>query len=352
MPAYRLKRPVINGQPTQVWYVVWAEGRRSHRVSTKTTDKVAAEKFLRQFEAIEAAPPEKFTVGDLCDAYQKEREADPKVKYPKAIANSLTHIRRHFGPLPPSMISRATVRSYIAQRRKLVMDATIDKELRFLRQALKFGVREGWTDKEPHVETPGGSPARQRFLTRDEFARLWFQSSPLHLRVFLGLAIDTLARGKHILALTWDQVDFDRKIIWYKPADVSSKKKTQAAPISDRLLPLLERAFEAREAYDAKGKERPLNTVHVIEWNGRRLRSIRKAFEGAVERAGLENCHKHDIRRTGASWAIQDGASFDAVAALLGDTVEMTQKTYAVFSPTYLRDVVDSIASGQGGLRA
>lgn len=351
MPDYRLQRPRINGRDTLVWYVVWSEGRRSHRVSTKTTDKVAAQGFLAQFTALQGAPPESFTVADLCDAYLRERQ-EVGVKYPKAIANSLNHVKAHFGPLPPSMVSRATVRTYITQRRKTVMDATIDKELRFLRQALKFGVREGWMDKEPKVETPGGSPPRQRFLSREEFARIYFQSSPLHLRVFFGLAIDTLARGKHILALTWDRVDFDRRIIWYAPHDVRSKKRTQAAPISDRLLPLLERAFEAREAYDDKGKLRPLNTVTVIEWNGRPVRSVRKAFEAAVERAGVEDCHKHDLRRSGASWAIQDGQSFDAVAALLGDTVEMTRRTYAVFSPDYLREVVASIATGQGGRRA
>lgn len=46
------------------------------------------------------------------------------------------------------------------------MDSTIDKELRFLRQAFKHGVREGWMEKEPRVEVPGPSAPRQRFMTR------------------------------------------------------------------------------------------------------------------------------------------------------------------------------------------
>lgn len=336
---YSLKRPIINGEPTSIWYVCWTEGRRSRRVSTKTADKVRARAFMVQFEAIQDAPPEIFTVGDLCDAYLKDRQADPTVKYPAAIKNSLGHVKAAIGALPPSMISRATIRGYTAARRKLVMDSTIDKELRFLRQALKYGVREKWMkgEDEPKIEVPGPSSPRQRFLTRSEVARIYFQSSPLHLRVFLGLAIDTLARGKHILALTWDRVDFDRRIIWYQPHDPRSKKKTQAAPMSPRLETLLRKAQEAAL------------TPWVVEWRKGRVKSVRKAYGRAVAHAGISDAHKHDLRRTGASWAIQDGQSFDAVATLLGDTVEMTKKTYAVFSPQYLRDVVASIAGGSGG---
>ncbi len=329
----RLERPNINGKPSRVWYVVWTEGRRSHRLSTRTDDRLTAEKFLRRYEALQSAPPEEFTIADLCDAYEKERA--PEVAYPKAITNALNHVRREVGMLPPSMWSRATNRAYVSRRRAQgVMDATIDKELRFLRQAFKFGVREGWTPDEPKVDTPGGSPPRQRFMTREEFAAIYFHASPLHLRVFLALAIDTLARGKHILSLTWDRVDFDRGIIWYKPHNPRSKKRVQSVPMSDRLRALLLTAQKAATC------------DHVVEWNGKPLLSIRKAYEAAVRKAGVDDAHKHDLRRSGASWAIQDGQSFDHVAALLGDTVDMTKKTYAVFSPTHLRGVVQSISGG------
>lgn len=334
---YELKRPVINGRQSAVWYVCWTEGRRSCRISTKETDKVKATGFLQQYAAISSAPPEKFTVTDLADAYLAERESNPKVKYPKAIANSLRHIKAEMGGLPPSMISRATIRSYTAKRRKIVMDSTITKELCFLRQALKFGVREGWMKDEPKIETPGGSPPRQRFLSRDEFSRIYFHASPLHLRVFLALAIDTLARGKHVLALTWDRVDFERRIIWYKSHEAGSRKKTQPAPMTGRLHRTLRLAGAAALS------------PNVVEWDGKAVKSVRKAYERAVRLAAISDAHKHDLRRSGASWAIQDGMSFDAVAALLGDTVEMTKQTYAVFSPTYLQGVVDSIEGGAGG---
>jgi hypothetical protein len=182
VPDYRLDRPTINGRPTLVWYIVWTEGRRSRRFSTKTTDKVEAKSVLARFVAQENAPPEKFTVADMADAYLKTKESDPTIAYPAAIRNSLKHIKEAMGALPPSMVSRATIRGYVANRRKLVKDSTIDKELRFLRQVFKFGVAEGWMAVEPKVETPGPGEARERFLSRAEFAALYFHASPLHLR--------------------------------------------------------------------------------------------------------------------------------------------------------------------------
>lgn len=340
MPDYRLARPRINGSATLVWYIVWAEGRRSRRFSTKTTDKVEAKRVLARFVAAEAAPPESFTCADLSKAYLAERR-EAGVKYPKALENCLRHTDAHFGPLPPSMVSRATVRMYVSNRRGAgVKDSTITKELCIFRQALKFGVKEKWMDEEPKVETPGGGHARQRFLSRVEFATIFFAASPLHLRVFLGLAIDTLARGKAVLALTWDRVDFDRRIIWYAQHDPGSKKRAVQVPMSDRLATLL-----------ATAKECALSD-HVIEWNGRPVKSIRKAYERACRLAGVPDAHRHDLRRSGASWAVQGGMSFDAVAALLGDSVEITKRHYAMFSPGYLREVVESIESGTGGRRA
>ena len=335
MPDYRLERPVINGRPSLVWYICWSEARRSRRFSTKTDDKVIARQVLARFAAAESAPPEKFTVGDLCDAYLKGREENPKVLYPKAIKNSLRHVKAHFGDLPPSMLSRATVRTYITQRRRTVKDATISKELRFLRQALKYGVNEQWMTVEPKVEVPGESVPRDRFLTRAEFASLYFWSSPLHLRTFLALSISTGARGKHILALTWDRVDFQAGFVRYRPGH--QNKRTAPIPMNAGLRGVLERAYEARGV-----------SGRVVEWEDKPIKSVRRAYERACRLAGLSDAHRHDLRRTAASWAVQDGNPIEEVARMLGDSIETTVKHYAQFAPDYLRGVVNSI----GGKRA
>jgi integrase len=333
MPDYRLDRPIINGKQSARWYIVWTERGRSHRLATKTDDKVVARRFLAQFAALEEAPPVRFVVRDLTAAYLKDREDDPSVAYPKAIKNSLSHIDGFFGDLIPDMISPATVTLYIRNRRVAgVMDSTISKELRFLRQALKFGVRHKWMEREPQISVPGEGDARDRYLTREEFARLWFWSSPLHLRVFLGLAISTGARGKHILALTWDRIDFDAGMVRYAKGG-SANKKTAPVPMNEPLRAIL------TEAHKVAGK-----SGRVVEWDGKPVKSVRKAYGRACRMAGLADAHRHDLRRTAASWALQAGTSFEEVAIMLGDSIEITRRHYAMFAPDYLRGAVNNIA--------
>lgn len=177
----------------------------------------------------------------------------------------------------------------------------------------------------------GEKPIRVR-LSREEFARLWFHASPLHLRVFLALAISTGARGKHILALTWDRVDFEGGMIRYRPGE-SAIKKTAVVPMNAPLRSIL---ILARKAAGKSGR--------VVEWNGKPVQSVRRAYERACRLAGLTDAHRHDLRRTAASWALQGGSSFDQVATMLGDSVETTRKHYAVFAPDYLRGAVNNIA--------
>jgi integrase len=186
---------------------------------------------------------------------------------------------------------------------------------------------------EPHIEIPGESVPRDRFLTREEFAALYFHASPLHLRTFLALAISTAARGKHILALTWDRVDFAGGFVRYRPANANSKKRTAPIPMNGPLRSVLETAFGARGP-----------SGRVIEWNDRPVLSVRKAYERACRLARLTDAHRHDLRRTAASWAVQDGVPIEEVAQMLGDTVETTRKHYAQFAPDYLRGAVNSIA--------
>lgn len=336
MPDYRLERPVINGKQSSVWYICWSENRRTYRRTTRSTDKVVARRFMAQYAAAMDAPPEAFTIADLCDAYLKDREEDPRVHYPKAIKNSLSHIKRAFGDLVPSNLTPLAIKRYTAQRRRDgVKDPTISKELRFLRQALKYGVANNWMDKEQPIELPGEGQSRDRFLTRNEFAQLYFHASPFHLRVFLALAISTAARGKHILTLTWDRVDFEAGMVRYLPG-ASSKKRTAPIPMNKPLRAILERAYEARGGDKAR----------VVEWRGKPVRSVRKAYERAGRLARLDDAHRHDLRRTAASWAVQDGNPIEVVATMLGDTVETTRKHYAIFSSDYLRDVVNSLAAG------
>jgi integrase len=91
-----------------------------------------------------------------------------------------------------------------------VKDSTIDKELRQLRAALHWGVRQQWMPSAPYIGSPGGGRPRDRWLTREEVARLIEAVEEPHVRLFIFLGLYTGARTRALLGLHWDDIDFKR----------------------------------------------------------------------------------------------------------------------------------------------
>jgi integrase len=312
------------------WYVVWGEGRESRRLSTGTSDKVEAERFVARFESAKGRPPETFDINLLCDAYLEDRK--PMVRAFGSLEFSLKAPREHFGLLHPNLVNKALVRAYVAKRRyQGRRDGTIDKELRTLRQALAWGVREEWMGRAPYIESPGGGPARQRWLTRAEAGKLLDACVEPHVRMFMLLALHTGARAGTILDLTWDRVDLERGLVIYPPASQRSRKRTAVVPINKVLRPALDTAREFALS------------DWVVEWRGKPITKIAKGFKEARRRSGIAHCTIHDLRRTCASWMLQEGQSFAAVAAYIGDTEDMVRKVYGQFAPDWLRAAAESL---------
>lgn len=67
----------------------------------------------------------------------------------------------------------------------------------------------------------------------------------------------------------------------------------------------------------------------LIEWNRKRIASVRKGFEKAAEKAGIgRNVTPHILRHTCATWMLQAGGDEYAVAGYLSMTVDMLREVY------------------------
>lgn len=321
---HKLKRPRINGKTSKVWYIVWREDGRSHRFSTGKADRVEAERVLARF--VSAKPPQDFDVEDMAKAFVKARVAEGKSE--SNLNTSLRPILNKFGREDPTRLNQNKVRDYIKERSCDVKASTIERELATLRACLNWGEVEQWISRAPRFKIPTAPKTRRRFLSKSEFARLEAQIDTIHLKTFVSLAINTASRATKILQLKWTDVDFDAGLIKY-PDGQHHNKRTQIIPMNKSLREDLELALQF-----AVGD-------YVVEFNGQPIKSIRKSFEKAVERAKLEDVIIHDLRRTAASWALQAGASFEDIAGLLGDDVKVVQKHYAQFSTKHIKGVVD-----------
>jgi len=276
------------------------------------------------------------TVGELVDDYVALHVEPNRVGSSQSY--TLKPIRAFFGALRPGEIGPATIQDYRASRvsgkRK---DGTIRRELGALSAVLNWAVKHKKVDRGslPVIDRPPDSPAKLVYLDEDEEPVFHAQAMGLalgkdrlpRLTRFIAIALDTGARKQAIEGLTWDRVDFKRGLIDFRdPGVKSSRKRRAVVPISDRLLPLLERA--QREAQGPFVLDHPGDTRK--SWETFRAGSIRPDL-------GI-----HDLRRTWASLAMINGVDVAFAAKVIGDTVEIFLKHYGHLRPDHLRGAVNA----------
>lgn len=270
-------------------------------------------------------------IQSLFDAYVVEH-VQRRVVAADRIGYAWQNLEPHFGALAPEGVTQAEVDAYVDERLKVAQEGTVRREVSLLLTVLRHAARTRRIpmDAVPHIILPAMSPPRRRFLEAGEHERLLELAAAgrqggrlARVERFVWIALETGARKSSIEALRWDQVDLTRGLIDYGSGN--GKKRKAIVPISSRLRPVLERALAER------------TSEFVLDHPG----SIRKAYATLVKRAGLEDVHPHDLRRTFATRAVQAGVSFVDVSRVLGNTAAVVERTYAQYSPEFLRDAVE-----------
>lgn len=301
------------------WYAVPSAEHRKRGAkpqSLATRDRAEAERRL--LDALKA--PQGETLTAIMDAYLREKDATAVAA--DRLRYAWDRAKPVFGELRPDHITRDLCRRY-RKRRKVdgVSDATIKKELETIRAGLR------WANKhhEAQFEIPPGTPPKDRYLTREEAERLRDAARESHVLIFIEIALGTGARAGAVLDLTWDRVDLGGRRIRFS-REVSEKRKKRAlVPINDRLHGVLKSAAEAR------------TIDHVIEYGGKPVKSIKRGFRNACERAGLDDVTPHVLRHTVAVWLAEDGVPMSEIAQFLGHSdSRVTERVYARYSPEYL----------------
>ena len=152
-----------------------------------------------------------------------------------------------------------------------------------------------------------------------------------HLYLFVVLAYTTAGRASAILELTWDRVDFDSGIIRLGTGEKRMKGRA-TVPMTDSARAAL---LEAREAAISD---------YVVEYGGRRVMSVKRAFAAAATRAAVSWCTPHVLRHTAAVHMAESGVPMSEISQYLAHTsTSVTERVYARFSPQYLRRAASAL---------
>lgn len=185
-------------------------------------------------------------------------------------------------------------------------------------------------DRAPHIWRPSKPAPKERFLSREEIDRLVAGAATPHVRLAIVLLLGTAARVGAILDLEWDRVDFERGTINLRLSDNATRKGRAVVPMNGMTRAALSAAHEAALS------------DYVVEYAGERVKSIRKGFSNACERAGIEGATIHTLRHTAAVYMAEAGVPMWKISQYLGHSnTAITERVYARFAPSAMQDAAD-----------
>lgn len=334
----------IEGRPS--FYITWFERGRERLRSTGTASRVEAEAALASFigERHRGAGPRdpgEVLISDVLTLYATDHA--PTRAAPERIAYAIDALLSFWEGKNVASITKRSCRDYAKARG--VAPGTVRRELGTLTAALNFAAGEKMLRREqlPFVELPEKPEGKDRWLTRNEAARLLNAARNaradvrLYLPLFILLGLYTGARKEAILTLKWPQIDLEKRRINFAKGARKTNKGRAHIPIPDRLMPFLRSAWK-RRASDignvVHDKGKPIIDIGGA-WDGE---SVQGSFGRACKRAGLVGITPHTLRHTCGTWMAQRGVDLWKIAGWLGQSYATTVELYAHHSPDFLED--------------
>lgn len=359
--------PYIKRAANGTYYVHWTDKRIGRRVSTRSKSMDGAKSFLAHWLLIESAPPaDKSAVLSLADVWSVYREKHVERKAASTYGADLAwaQMEPFFGHRMANEFNQTTIDAYVDQRTsgklgRKVKPQTVTKELSYLRAAVKFCATDRIRLVDPAIagrklELPEQGEARDRWLTMTEMNALLTAAGRMRKgdrlsrgERFLWLALETAGRKQALLDLEWSRVDFDTRVIVLDvPGRKKTKKRRATVPISTALMPVLRRAYDERIGdlvLDNKGAIWP--TIQHIAINaGLASKDLLPASGQKPKATGIS---PHVLRHTAATHMARKGVPLWLIAKILGNTIAVTEKTYAKHCPEDLRGPMDLISNGE-----
>lgn len=331
MPDYSL----VKISTSDCYYIAWRENGRSRRTSTRTTDEREARSILAAFSLVQSTQPTAdLSVSDALDWYW-ETHAKGLMR-PDNADIGIRRLKPFFGSTLASQCNIAKQQAYVDLRMAQGDGSeSIRRDLSVLSAALRRAAKHSKLDRAPPFLSLTPNAPRERWLTRDEVAKLFRRlrrKRSRHVLLFARLALYTGARTGAILDLSWDRVKFDAGLIDYRvPGRTVTKKKRVVAPMTPPMRRML---------LHAKKRAR---SGHVIEWAGMRVERVAKAFIEAAEDVGMDDVSPHVLRHTFASWAAIKRVPIYHIGKALGQTVASTTERYAKLAPDDISGVFDTV---------
>lgn len=210
-------------------------------------------------------------------------------------------------------------------------NATQNKYRKSITRILSIAHKAGYIHKIPYIAKKKEPPIRVRWITKEQACRLIDSINTDWMKAICSFALMTGARRTEILTMTWDKIDFVRKVAIVSN-DIAKSEKARSLLLNEEAIKLLRQQKGRHSKYVFVGR------------NGNPISDInRKSFVRATEKCLLVDFHFHDLRHTWASWHVQAGTPLFTLKELGGwETLEMVKK-YAHLNADHLLEHANKV---------
>lgn len=311
-----------------------------------------ATKVSREASAARDRCPTTVPIADVLMTYwQAKRDS---VARPRELQSQIGRLNDNLGGMMIGDLTRADCEAY-ARKRKGKRAPTL--ELIVLKAATNLAFKERQILHPVPVWVPVQSRPRERWLTRDEVARLLWsrwrhhrdvRGVPVydrrHLALFILIARYAGTRSGAILDATWKPepgrgwIDVDGGV-FHRAAD-GERETNKRKPAIRLPRPLL--------AHLRRWRKNNPHAQFVVEWGGRPVRSVKRAWAGARTETQLgADVTPHVLRHTAVTWAMQAGADKWEAAGFFGMSHRILEQVYGHHHPDHQSSVHIALAGGK-----
>ncbi len=253
----------------------------------------------------------------------------------------MNHVLAEFGGRPADAIRPRDIERWLnGLKRKVgkeqvpLKPATLNRYRALLSLVFRVAVQNGKVPTNPArlVRPRRENNAVIRYLLPDEERKLRIavlEKCPHHLPE-LDLALNTGMRLSEQYNLTWEQIDFERRLI-------TIPRSKHGDP---RFIELNDSAIAALKTAQKQANDSPDVFLNCY---GEKLSNPRAWFEAALKKAGIQKFTWHCLRHTFASRLVMAGVDLRTVQELMGHkTIQMTCR-YAHLAPKHRLDAVQRL---------
>lgn len=249
------------------------------------------------------------------------------------------HLKPFFGKMDIDKISALNIEEFKALKQaEGKCNKSINNYLGMLSKCLNCAEEWGVIKNAPRTKHLKVPPQKFRFLTEEEYNKLLEEAQKIN-QEFYEMVLFTLRTGVRVgelMALRWEDVDFDRQNITIRRSIVNGiigspkSNKSRQIPLSDDIFSVI------------KNKKRNLKDSNIWKMETGRF-SLNRKLKRACRRFGFKVGGWHDLRHSFASKLANNGIPLQVIQTLLGHSdLKMTQR-YAHLEPLTLSDAIKTL---------